>query len=532
VSRIDRRRSARGGADAWPRAGGGSVTWWLIALTVAGGVFRFYRIGWQSLWVDELWTLKAAAVGGTLTAQSLFTNVQGPAHAALVHLMSTFSSNEAALRGISAVFGTLTIPFVYLLGAEMVDRRTGLIAAVLAAVSPFLIWYSQELRNYSMLVFFSAAATLAVWRLVVSRVGPWVSYGVSIALAGLSNLSSVFLAAAHWVFALPRMRRDRRFLVRWVVVYVFVLIVLSPWIWGVSHWVRVDRVGERVTAPVGAEERQLLRGETTFTPMAIPYSVFAMVYGYSVGPSSAELHTLGPAAAFRAHVPVVLGALALMAVAGLSGLVVFLQDRMRLRLLLSVALVPMAAVTLLAVLNIKVFNARYVAVMTPLVLVVLAAGVRRLPTAGAWVVGAGIVGFSLFGVGNYYWEPDYWREDVRSAARYIESAELDGDVVLVPVVTDVFDYYYGGTAPRFLFYPGQCGSDEEVAERVDAGTRGYRRLWLVRSRIWHADPDDRITSYVDTGHRLLQSASFPGVEVNLYELRDSESTSETVERQG
>ncbi len=517
----------RGGADdAWPRAGGGSVTWWLVALTVAAVVLRLYRIGWQSFWVDELWTLKAAGVGGTLTAASLFANVQGPGHAALVHLVSTLTSSEAALRGISAVFGTLTIPIVYLLGAETVDRRTGLIAAVLATVSPFLIWYSQELRNYAMLVFFSAAATLAVWRLVSSRARPWVSYAATIALAGLSNLSSVFLAAAHWVFALPRMREDRRFLVQWVTAYAVVLIVLSPWIWGVSHWVRVDRVGERVTAPVGAEERQLLRGETTFTPMAIPYSVFAMVYGYSVGPSSAELHTLGPAAAFRAHGPVVLGALALMAVAGFSGLAVFLRDRQRLRLLLSVALVPMAAVTLLAVLNIKVFNARYVAVMTPLVLVVLAAGVRRLPAPGAWVVGAGIVGLSLFGVGNYYWEPDYWREDVRSAVRYIESAELDGDVVLVPVVTDVFDHYHGGDAPRFLLYPGQCGSDEEVAERVDAGTRGHLRLWLVRSRLWHADPDDRITSYVNAGHRLLQSASFPGVEVDLYELRDSASVSE------
>ncbi len=505
-----------------PRAGGGSVTWWVVALTVAAGLLRFYRIGSQSLWVDELWTLKAAAVGGTLTATSLFTNVQGPAHAALVHLVSAVSSSEVALRGISAVFGTLTVPGIYLLGTETVDRRTGLIAAILATVSPFLIWYSQELRNYAMLVFFAAVATLLVWRLVSTRMRPWVSYGAAVALAAVSNLSSFFLAAAHWVFAMPRMKEDRRFLLRWVVTFVLVLVVISPWIWGVSHWVRVDRVGERVTTAASGEERELLRGETTFTPMAIPYSVYAMVYGYSVGPSNAELHTLGPAAAFRAHGPVVLGALALLAAAGLSGLIAFGRDRLRLRLLLSIALVPMAAVTVLALLNIKVFNARYVAVMVPLVLVVLAAGIRRLPTAGAWVVGAGIVGLSLVGVANYYWQPDYWREDVRGAVRYIEAAERDGDVVLVPVVTDVFDHYYGGEAPRFLLYPGQCGTDEEVAARVEAGIAGHERLWLVRSRLWHADPDGRIGSYVGAGCELLQTASFPGVTVELYELQDSE----------
>jgi len=527
VSRNDRRRSARDRADSWPRAGGGSVTWWVVALTIAAGMLRFYRIGWQSLWVDELWTLKAAAVGGTLTASSLFTNVQGPAHAALVHLVSAVSSSEVALRGISAVFGTLTVPVIYLLGAEIVDRRTGLIAAVLATVSPFLIWYSQELRNYAMLVFFAAAATLLVWRLVSSRMGPWVSYGATIALAAVSNLSSVFLAAAHWVFALPRMRDDRRFLLRWVLTFAVVLVVISPWIWGVSHWVRVDRVGERVTPPATAGEQELLRGETTFTPMAVPYSVYAMVYGYSVGPSSAELHTLGPAAAFRAHGPVVLAALVLLVVAGLSGIAAFARDRLRLRLLLSVAIVPMAAVTLLAMLNIKVFNARYVAVMVPIVLVVLAAGIRRLPVPGAWVVGAGIVGLSLVGAANYYWEPDYWREDVRSAVRYIESAERDGDVVLVPVVTDVFDHYYGGETPRFLLYPGQCGSDAEVAGRIDAGVEGHERLWLIRSRLWHADPDDRIDSYLGARHELLQTASFPGVAVELYELRDNGPPAET-----
>ncbi len=495
--------------------------WWVVALTIAAGVLRFYRIGAQSLWVDELWTLKAAVVGGKLTVASVFTNVQGPAHAVLVHAVSTFSSSEAALRGISALFGTATVPVVYLLGAGIVDRRTGLIAALLAAVSPFLLWYSQELRNYAMLIFLAAVAMLAVWRIVSNRSGPWFSYGISITLAVLSNLSAAFLAAAHWVFALPRAREDRQFLGRWIVTFALVLVLVSPWIWGVARWMRVDRVGERVTAPGTGEERELLRGDTTFTPMAIPYSVYAMVYGYSVGPSNAEIHTLGPTAAFRRHGPIVLGALALLAVAGLSGLTVFWRDRLRLRLLVSTVVVPMAAVTLLAVLNVKVFNARYVAVMAPLVLVVLASGIRRMPAAGAWVVGAGIVGMSLVGVGNYYWEPGYWREDVRSAVRHIESLERGGDVVLVPVVTDVFDHYYGGEIPRFLVYPGQCGSDGEVARRVEAGIAGRERLWLVRSRLWHADPDGRIAAYLGSSHNLLQSASFPGVLVDLYELRDS-----------
>jgi len=524
VSRIDRERGVDDRAGARPRGGGGSVTWWLLALTVAAGLLRFYRIGSQSLWVDELWTLKAAAVGAELTAVGVFTNVQGPLHAVLVHLVSTLSTSEAALRSISAVFGTATVPLIYLLGSEVVDRRTGLIAAGLATVSPFLIWYSQELRNYALLIFLSAAATVAVWRVVTRRTGPWISYGVTVALAALSNLSAAFLAAAHWVFAVPRAREDRRFLARWMVTFLLVLICLSPWIWGVTRWVQMDRVAERVTTPGADVKQERLRGDTTFTPMAIPYSLYAMVYGYSVGPSNAELHTLGPVAAFRSHGPAVVGAIALMTAAGLVGIAMFWRDRLRLRLLVSTAVVPMLAVTLLASLNIKVFNARYVAVMAPLVIVVLASGIRRMPAAGAWVVGCGIVGMSLMGVVNYHTESGYWREDVRSAARHLEAVEQRGDVVLVPVVTDVFDHYYGGALERHLLYPGQCGSDSEVAERVRAVTTGHARLWFVRSRLWHVDPDGRIARYLGTHHELVQTASFPGVSVELYELHDSDAT--------
>ncbi|MCD4690065.1 glycosyltransferase family 39 protein [bacterium] len=518
MSRNDRRWSGRDGAAAWPRAGGGSVMWWVVALTVAAAVLRFYRIGAQSFWVDELWTVKAAAVGDTLSAAAVFTNVQGPAHAVLVHLVSAVSRSEGGLRAISALFGTATVPLVYLLGAATVDRKTGVMAALLAAVSPFLIWYSQELRNYAMLIFFAAAATLAVWHIVSSRAGPWLGYGAAIALAGLSNLSAVFLAVAHWVFALPRARSDRRFLAQWLITFAIVLVFLAPWVWGVTQWVEADRVGERITTPVTDGDQELLRGETTFTPMAIPYSFYVMIYGYSVGPSNAELHTARPLVAFGHHKTTVLPALALLTVAGLMGIVVFWRDRLRFRLLAGTVIVPIAAVTLLAVLNIKVFNPRYVAVMTPLVLVVVAAGVMRLPRVGMWVVGTGIVVISLMGVANYFWNPTYWREDVRSAARYIEEREQDGDVVLVPVVTDVFDHYHQGLSERFLLYPGQCMSDEEVAARVDDGTGGHKRVWFVQSRLWHADPDGRIASHLDLRHELMQSACFPGVTVDLYQL--------------
>ena len=46
-------------------------------------------------------------------------------------------------------------PVVYLCGRELVSRRAGLVAAALAAVNPFMIWYSQEAREYMLLAALS-----------------------------------------------------------------------------------------------------------------------------------------------------------------------------------------------------------------------------------------------------------------------------------------------------------------------------------------------------------------------------------------
>ena len=52
--------------------------------------------------------------------------------------------------------GTLTIPVVYLVGRHVGGRRIAAAASILAALSPALIWYSQEARAYAVLVLLCA----------------------------------------------------------------------------------------------------------------------------------------------------------------------------------------------------------------------------------------------------------------------------------------------------------------------------------------------------------------------------------------
>src|SRR5205807_4287337 len=72
-----------------------------------------------------------------------------------------FGYGEAGLRSLSALAGVATVPVIYAAGAKMVSPRAGLIVAALTACNPYLIWYSQEARSYSLVVLLTAAPLLA-----------------------------------------------------------------------------------------------------------------------------------------------------------------------------------------------------------------------------------------------------------------------------------------------------------------------------------------------------------------------------------
>ncbi len=105
-----------------------------------------------------------------------------------------------------------TIPVFYVAGFEGGGRRAGAIAAALAAISPGLVWYSQEARSYALLVLTCAGSLLYVLRVVRDARGrppPVAMWALVSALALASHYFAVFVVApeALWLLlAGPRRR--------------------------------------------------------------------------------------------------------------------------------------------------------------------------------------------------------------------------------------------------------------------------------------------------------------------------------------
>lgn len=162
------------------------VTLSLISLVVMGCVLRFYNITFNSLWIDETATYSFAQ--HTITEIWGFTaygsEFNPPLFFWIEHYMLMFGNSELVLRFIPAIAGIATIPIFFLIGRELKDDATGLIAAFILTISQFAIFYSQEARAYSLLLLFVSIALYFYIRAIdENQTKDWIFMGICTSIA-------------------------------------------------------------------------------------------------------------------------------------------------------------------------------------------------------------------------------------------------------------------------------------------------------------------------------------------------------------
>ena len=166
------------------------------AITLLAAALRFLNLGYDSLWFDEVLTRQTAAAG---FAAALAVRD----HVPLLYWLTTAAlrllpEHEVTLRLVSALAGVLAVPLLVALGRVARLPRAGLWAALLLAVSPFAIRYSQEARHYALLLLFGLLATVLLLRaLGRDRRRDWLAYGVAAALGLMTHYSAWLLLLAQ-----------------------------------------------------------------------------------------------------------------------------------------------------------------------------------------------------------------------------------------------------------------------------------------------------------------------------------------------
>ena len=226
--------------------------WAVAVITLAGAILRFSTLTAQSYWVDEATTVHELHLSfGALLHQVRVNETTPPLYFVLAWVWAKlFGTGEAGLRSFSALLGTGAIPVAYLCGRQLISRWAGVAAAAFAALSPFMIWYSQEARSYMLLGLLCGLSFLffaRAWRQPSTRNVAW--WAVFSGLAILTHFFAGFLVAPEGLLLLWWGPQRRRVLVAGAAVAVVQLAMLPLAVSDTHHplsWIKAFPLSVRI----------------------------------------------------------------------------------------------------------------------------------------------------------------------------------------------------------------------------------------------------------------------------------------------
>lgn len=133
-----------------------SIYLFLFLVVVVAFYLRVKDILFQSFWYDELYSIFVSNPVHSLKEVIFWEtkDVHPPLYQiSLWFVFKIFGFSETVARSFSLFWGVLSIVFLFL--QKLFDRYCALLGSSIAATMPFLIWYSQETRSYSMLFAFT-----------------------------------------------------------------------------------------------------------------------------------------------------------------------------------------------------------------------------------------------------------------------------------------------------------------------------------------------------------------------------------------
>jgi len=184
----------------------------LIVLSLLlASILRIFRLGYQSEWNDEALSVVIARGTTTQILTNQFHSFQPPGYYLLLHYwQGLFGNNDSILRLLSAFAGILAIAVMFSLGKLLLGYNAGLWVSLLTAVLPFQIFYSQELRTYSLIFLFSSIAIYSYTKLWFDgrnvKKRWWLAYTISITCGMyLHFLFSLIIIALGLFFLLSKL---------------------------------------------------------------------------------------------------------------------------------------------------------------------------------------------------------------------------------------------------------------------------------------------------------------------------------------
>jgi hypothetical protein len=545
----------------------------VICIMLIAGFLRVLLLPSKGFWLDETFSVWLANQSVPDMLQWIVKIDQHPPlyYVLLHYWIGRYGDTPYYARLFSVLFGVATIPIIYLIGKRMSGALVGLAAAVFLALSPFNIFFAQEVRMYTLLTFNAAAAIYALVRLLtdsrsVSPIGSqfreylhawrtsgpvepdakkefsyrdesryqsgwrawifrhrwlpiqavetdlaWVAFIVFSAATLFSHNTAVLFPVATNIFVLGLMLYQR---------------IQKP---GVPPAFHVPSFGNWVKAQIGI---LLLWGPWIYFYIKQTFVVYQRfwipepTWDLVIQTLKFFLNASGPIPAGQATLIWSLYGLVL----GL-GLVYYRKKFSQFLFLAALFAIPFLSELVVSLWR-PIFWPRTLLWITIPLFLLLAAGVAQLKHRFLVFSVVGILGIiNLFSVGDYY--RFYQKEDWYSAAGYVALFAEQDDLVLFNsnFVEIAFNYYFEPYEEDYLIRVEKHGVPLDLFESgilepemttddipgLISLVSGHDRVWLVYSHNSYTDPMRLVPRTLRSQLRLIRTHDFYGGQIHLYE---------------
>jgi mannosyltransferase len=469
---------------------------WILSALLVALVIRLTQAGSAALWLDETVTATWVKLPWLSMLRTVLGDNHLPFYPALIKAWSSAAgSSPWALRLPSVICSWATVALVAALAWMALGQAQARWAAWFAALSPYLLQHAQEARMYALLGMLSALSMLLLAAFILGRsrrLGVWfvvvnsaliVTHYYAVFLIGGQGLALLFLRPKQWRRWLPAMAAT------------CLMIVLAA---AAAKYLAYPQAG----------------GHYQIGWITLPGMIWSLISGYTLMPSSEELHTTGARAAIK-YLPLAFVSLIALSVIGLAALRSTARDVLwaLLTILASVLLGPFVVAAFFDV----AINPRYAMAAMPALILLLACGCTQLPRSGLYrVAPVALLACMLIGSMLHLVDPGHGREDVYGATRWLDTHVPANEPILVTSDEMAILARFHWPERNLIVYPPRRvvvskGNAEQVASQLPWSES--RRIIYVMGREWLSDPDGALRAALRTRYDSCLGTQVRGIQV-------------------
>jgi mannosyltransferase len=495
--------STRSPGSPWARAA-------ILLLVLVAFTRVAWQLGGQDLWWDESLTLQRAESSlvpllknEIMLADGLSQVISTDQHPFFYFLLEAIflrlaGNDEYAVRFVSTAASTLMVPVALVFAALYVRRgviaRTGPAwAALLAATSPFLLWFGQEARPYALWALLTLLNTYLLLRAAeTSRQSasrwPWiVGYAGTLGMLLATHYYAIFVLPIQAILIYRAFHERNRFVGAIVGIAMLLVGILVA---ALAFWFVIVRQN----------------AGDNFSHVSWKILLPDLLNAFSLG-LSVDIHRVF-------LVDLLFGLLALTsAIWALRSRRTWSEDGW---VPVAMVVVPVSAILVGDLFHPVYMTARHLSLLVGPFIVLVGAGLALawwLRPSLAIAATLVILVFSGFSTYAYFTDETYAQEDISRLASDLGDRLAPGDLVLIksPFAWRMFSYYQPkvairGTSPNAAGYQDELDvygipllnrSWDDQFEFLDDITRGHRRIWLLVSGTQaHMDLDERVERWL------------------------------------